>query len=125
MEKMIVTVETLRRRAKELGIKNAKKYKKEELLELVNQAEQVRIEAIKKEAAKKEKKQTKTVYKTTIDAPKGDQSKTILQMFKDHPTWSHYKISKIIGCSYTNVHRVWKLWGENKIEDQRKKKVIL
>lgn len=103
MEKMIVTVEALRRRAKELGIKNAKKYKKEE-------------------AAKKEKKQTKTVYKTTIDAPKGDQSKTILQMFKDHPTWSHYKISKIIGCSYTNVHRVWKLWGENKIEDQRKRK---
>lgn len=119
MEKMIVTVEALRRRAKELGIKNAKK---EELLELVNQAEQARIEAIKKEAAKKEKKQTKTVYKTTIDAPKGDQSKTILQMFKDHPTWSHYKISKIIGCSYTNVHRVWKLWGENKIEDQRKRK---
>lgn len=103
MEKMIVTVEALRRRAKELGIKNAKKHKKEE-------------------AAKKEKKQTKTVYKTTIDAPKGDQSKTILQMFKDHPTWSHYKISKIIGCSYTNVHRVWKLWGENKIEDQRKRK---
>ena len=94
MEKMIVTVEALRRRAKELGIKNAKK----------------------------EKKQTKTVYKTTIDAPKGEQSKTILQMFKDHPTWSHYKISKIIGCSYTNVHRVWKLWGENKIEDQRKRK---
>lgn len=123
MEKMIVTVEALRRRAKELGIKNAKKRKKEELLELVNQAEQARIEAIKKEeAAKKEKKQTKTVYKTTIDAPKGDQSKTILQMFKDHPTWSHYKISKIIGCSYTNVHRVWKLWGENKIEDQRKRK---
>lgn len=123
MEKMIVTVEALRRRAKELGIKNAKKYKKEELLELINQAEQVRIEAIKKEeAAKKEKKQTKTVYKTTIDAPKGEQSKTILQMFKDHPTWSHYKISKIIGCSYTNVHRVWKLWGENKIEDQRKRK---
>lgn len=82
----------------------------------------VTAEAIKKEAAKKEKKQTKTVYKTTIDAPKGDQSKTILQMFKDHPTWSHYKISKIIGCSYTNVHRVWKLWGENKIEDQRKRK---
>lgn len=123
MEKMIVTVEALRRRAKELGIKNTKKYKKEELLELVNQAEQARIEAIKKEeAAKKEKKQTKTVYKTTIDTPKGDQSKTILQMFKDHPTWSHYKISKIIGCSYTNVHRVWKLWGENKIEDQRKRK---
>lgn len=123
MEKMIVTVEALRRRAKELGIKNAKKYKKEELLELVNQAEQARIEAIKKEeAVKKEKKQTKTVYKTTIDAPKGDQSKTILQMFKDHPTWSHYKISKIIGCSYTNVHRVWKLWGENKIEDRRKRK---
>lgn len=123
MEKMIVTVEALRRRAKELGIKNAEKYKKEELLELVNQAEQARIEAIKKEeAVKKEKKQTKTVYKTTIDAPKGDQSKTILQMFKDHPTWSHYKISKIIGCSYTNVHRVWKLWGENKIEDQRKRK---
>lgn len=123
MEKMIVTVEALRRRVKELGIKNAKKYKKEELLELVNQAEQVRIEAIKKEeAAKKEKKQTKTVYKTTIDAPEGEQSKTILQMFKDHPTWSHYKISKIIGCSYTNVHRVWKLWGENKIEDQRKRK---
>lgn len=123
MEKMIVTVEALRRRAKELGIKNAKKYKKEEFLELVNQAEQARIEAIKKEeAVKKEKKQTKTVYKTTIDAPKGDQSKTILQMFKDHPTWSHYKISKIIGCSYTNVHRVWKLWGENKIEDQRKRK---
>ena len=123
MEKMIVTVEALRRRAKELGIKNAKKHKKEELPELVNQAEQARIEAIKKEeAAKKEKKQTKTVYKTTIDAPKGDQSKTILQMFKDHPTWSHYKISKIIGCSYTNVHRVWKLWGENKIEDQRKRK---
>lgn len=71
MEKMIVTVEALRRRAKELGIKNAKKYKKEELLELVNQAEQARIEAIKKEeAVKKEKKQTKTVYKTTIDAPK-------------------------------------------------------
>ena len=122
MEKMIVTVEALRRRVSELGIKNAKKYKKEELLELVNQAEQARIEAIKKEAAKKEKKQTKTVYKTTIDVPKGDQSKTILQMFKDHPTWSHYKISKIIGCSYTNVHRVWKLWGENKIEDQRKRK---
>lgn len=123
MEKMIVTVEALRRRVKELGIKNAKKYKKEELLELVNQVEQARIEAIKKEeAVKKEKKQTKTVYKTTIDAPKGDQSKTILQMFKDHPTWSHYKISKIIGCSYTNVHRVWKLWGENKIEDQRKRK---
>lgn len=122
MEKMNVTVEALRRRAKELGIKNAKKHKKEELLELVNQAEQARIEAIKKEAAKKEKKQTKTVYKTTIDAPKGDQSKIILQMFKDHPTWSHYKISKIIGCSYTNVHRVWKLWGENKIEDQRKRK---
>lgn len=123
MGKMIVTVEALRRRASELGIKNAKKYKKEELLELVNQAEQARIEAIKKEeAVKKEKKQTKTVYKTTIDAPKGDQSKTILQMFKDHPTWSHYKISKIIGCSYTNVHRVWKLWGENKIEDQRKRK---
>lgn len=120
---MIVTVEALRRRAKELGIKNAKKYKKEELLELVNQAEQARIEVIKKEeATKKEKKQTKTVYKTTIDAPKGEQSKTILQMFKDHPTWSHYKISKIIGCSYTNVHRVWKLWGENKIEDQRKRK---
>lgn len=123
MEKMIVTIEALRRRAKELGIKNAKKYKKEELLELINQAEQARIEAIKKEeAAKKEKKQTKTVYKTTIDVPKGNQSKTILQMFKDHPTWSHYKISKIIGCSYTNVHRVWKLWGENKIEDQRKRK---
>ena len=123
MEKMIVTIEALRRRAKELGIKNAKKYKKEELLELINQAEQARIETIKKEeAAKKEEKQTKTVYKTTIDAPKGDQSKTILQMFKDHPTWSHYKISKIIGCSYTNVHRVWKLWGENKIEDQRKRK---
>lgn len=123
MEKMIVTVEALRRRAKELDIKNAKNHKKEELLELVNQAEQARIEAIKKEeAVKKEKKQTKTVYKTTIDAPKGDQSKTILQMFKDHPTWSHYKISKIIGCSYTNVHRVWKLWGENKIEDQRKRK---
>lgn len=103
MEKMIVTVEALRRRAKELGIKNAKNHKKEE-------------------AVKKEKKQTKTVYKTTIDAPKGDQSKTILQMFKDHPTWSHYKISKIIGCSYTNVHRVWKLWGKNKIEDQRKRK---
>lgn len=123
MEKMIVTAEALRRRAKELGIKNAKKHKKEELLELVNQAEQARIEAIKKEeAAKKEKKQTKTVYKATIDAPKGEQSKTILQMFKDHPTWSHYKISKIIGCTYTNVHRVWKIWGENKIEDQRKRK---
>ena len=123
METTIVTVEELKRRAKELGIKNAKKYKKEELLELVNQAEQTRIEVIKKEeTAKKEKKQAKTVYKTTIDAPKGEQSKTILQMFKDHPTWSHYKISKIIGCSYTNVHRVWKLWGENKIEDQRKRK---
>lgn len=123
MEKMIVTVEALRRRAKELGIKNVKKYKKEELLELINQAEQARIEAIKKEeVVKKEKKQTKTVYKTTIDAPKGEQSRNILQMMKDHPTWSHYKISKIIGCSYTNVHRVWKLWGENKINDQRKRK---
>lgn len=114
----IVTVEALRKRAKELGIKNVKKYKKEELLELVNQAEQKRIEEIKaKEAALKEKSKKRT--KEPLEAPKGEQSKQILQMFKDHPNWSHYKICKILNCSYTNVHRIWKIWGEGKLEDKR------
>lgn len=185
---MNVTIEVLRKRASELGIKNVKQYKKDELIKLVEEKECERkdLEDLKNLSTNKEvlesflnenpvsilqkndgefelhykdkealdkafksinanefgfivakvdkflniislvkllsKKKNKTVYKTTIDAPKGEQSRNILQMMKDHPTWSHYKISKIIGCSYTNVYRVWKLWGENKINDQRKRK---
>lgn len=108
-----VTVEELRKVAKELNIKNPKQYKKVELLQLINQ------EYAKKNKEEKAKKSIYQPRKIKAEAPKGEQSKKILQMFKDHPSWSHYKICKILNCSYTNVHRVWKIWGEGKLEDKR------
>lgn len=170
-----MNVDNLRKLASSLGIKNVKKYKKEELLKLVEEkqkaAQPIDLNDKKKEyvgrkvilTSNDEKKEgkvdriyTKSKDKTpmvtikigdeniniTLDElenrktdvysldvkerdedeqylPKGEQSLKILQMIKDHPHWSHYKISQLLKCSYTNVHRVWKIYGTNIIKDKR------
>lgn len=173
-----VTVEELRKRAQLLGIKNAKLYKKVELLALVEEKTRIKrdIEDVKKlssdfieidnlfnqnfigifrsntnefiitltdkEALEKAImtlntcgffvtsidnflnkisfiKEKVTIYKTKLDKPKGEQSKEIARLLTEHPNWSHYKISKILNCTYTNVRRVWLLYIKDKVEDKR------
>ena len=110
----IMTVEQLRKRASELKIKNIKKYKKTELITLINEAERVLAEKEVREA-----KKSKSSSKKTMDRPRGKQSLQIYEMLIEHPTWSHYKIRTIMGCTYTNVRRVWQLYVEGKFEDKR------
>lgn len=140
-----MSVVELRTYAKEVGLKNAKKFVKNELIDKIlsmNNEEDKEIIEIKDastfevevsttveetsvsetenptteaeeqvEAPTQEEPKKKTrVNKrkgTHISKPIGEQSLRIYNTMVEHPTWTHYKIKSIIGCTYTNIRRVY------------------
>lgn len=129
-----MSVVELRTYAKEVGLKNAKKFVKNELIDKIlsmnseedkevavveetsipeteNSATEIEIveeqvETPTQEEPKKKKRENKRKG-THISKPIGEQSLRIYNTMVEHPTWTHYKIKSIIGCTYTNVRRVY------------------
>lgn len=56
---------------------------------------------------------------THISKPIGEQSLRIYNTMVEHPTWTHYKIKSIIGCTYTNVRRVYLNYIKGTEHDKR------
>lgn len=140
-----MSVVELRTYAKEVGLKNAKKFVKNELIDKIlsmNNEEDKEVIEIKDASTFEIEESTTTeeasVPKTDtteteaaeeqvedpvqepkknlrrnkrkgthISKPIGEQSLRIYNTMVEHPTWTHYKIKSIIGCTYTNVRRVY------------------
>ncbi len=135
-----MSVVELRTYAKEVGLKNAKKFVKNELIDKIlpmnNEEDKEVIEVKDTSTSKVEetsipetdtteaeaveeqvetpiqeepKKKTRVNKRkgTHISKPIGEQSLRIYNTMVEHPTWTHYKIKSIIGCTYTNVRRVY------------------
>lgn len=106
-----MNVAQLRKRASELNIKNAKKYKKDQLIQIILiQEEELKSKKVEKKPRKK---------RVPLTQPQGLQSVAIYNMMTEHPSWSHYKISKMLECTYTNVRRVWLNYVKDRFEDKR------
>lgn len=141
-----MSVVELRTYAKEVGLKNAKKFIKNELIDKIlsmnneedkevvvveetsvpeteNFATEVaaveeQVEAPTQEEPKKKKRENKRKG-THISKPIGEQSLRIYNTMVEHPTWTHYKIKSIIGCTYTNVRRVYLNYIKGTEHDKR------
>lgn len=153
-----MSVVELRTYAKEVGLKNAKKFVKNELIDKIlsmnseedkevieikdastfeveepatveeasvpetdtTEAEAVeeQVEAPVQEEPKKKTRVNKRKG-THISKPIGEQSLRIYNIMVEHPTWTHYKIKSIIGCTYTNVRRVYLNYIKGTEHDKR------
>lgn len=134
-----MSVVELRTYAKEVGLKNAKKFVKNELIDKIlsmNSEEdkevavveetsipeteivEERVETPTQEEPKKKKRENKRKG-THISKPIGEQSLRIYNTMVEHPTWTHYKIKSIIGCTYTNVRRVYLNYIKGTEHDKR------
>ena len=136
-----MSVVELRTYAKEVGLKNTKKFVKNELIDKIlsmNNEEDKEVieiedastskveepttteeasvpeieiaeEQVKVPVQEEPKKKTRINKRkgTHISKPIGEQSLRIYNTMVEHPTWTHYKIKSIIGCTYTNVRRVY------------------
>lgn len=145
-----MSVVELRTYAKEVGLKNAKKFVKNELIdEILSMNNEEGKEVIEVEASatteeaivpetdttetevaeeqveaptqEKPKKKTRANKRkgTHISKPIGEQSLRIYNTMVEHPTWTHYKIKSIIGCTYTNVRRVYLNYIKGTEHDKR------
>lgn len=153
-----MSVVELRTYAKEVGLKNAKKFVKNELIDKIlsmNNEEDKEVIEVKNtstfevevpttteeasvpetdttevEASEEQveapvqeepKKKTRTNKRkgTHISKPIGEQSLRIYNTMVEHPTWTHYKIKSIIGCTYTNVRRVYLNYIKGTEHDKR------
>lgn len=153
-----MSVVELRTYAKEVGLKNAKKFVKNELIDKilsmnseedkeiievkdastfevevpttteeasVPETDTTEVEAVEEQVeapAQEEPKKKTRVNKrkgTRISKPIGEQSLRIYNTMVEHPTWTHYKIKSIIGCTYTNVRRVYLNYIKGTEHDKR------
>lgn len=155
-----MSVIELRTYAKEVGLKNAKKFVKNKLIDKIlsmnseedkevievkdastfeveapttieetsvsetenptteaTEAEE-QVEAPTQEESKKKTRVNKRKG-THISKPIGEQSLRIYNTMVEHPTWTHYKIKSIIGCTYTNVRRVYLNYIKGTEHDKR------
>lgn len=129
-----MSVVELRTYAKEVDLKNAKKFVKNELIDKISsmnneddkevavveetsipktespttetEVVEEQVETPTQEEPKKKTRENKRKG-THISKPIGEQSLRIYNTMVEHPTWTHYKIKSIIGCTYTNVRRVY------------------
>lgn len=141
-----MSVIELRAYAKEVDLKNAKKFVKNELIDKIlsmnneedkevavveetsiPETENPTTEAIEAEeqvevpTQEEPKKKTRVNKRkgTHISKPIGEQSLRIYNTMVEHPTWTHYKIKSIIGCTYTNVRRVYLNYIKGTEHDKR------
>lgn len=145
-----MSVVELRTYAKEVGLKNTKKFVKNELIDKIlsmNNEEgkevieveasttieeaivpetdttetEVAEEQVEAPTQEKPKKKTRANKRkgTRISKPIGEQSLRIYNTMVEHPTWTHYKIKSIIGCTYTNVRRVYLNYIKGTEHDKR------
>lgn len=145
-----MSVVELRTYAKEVGLKNAKKFVKNELIDkilsmnneegkevieveasatteeaTVPETDTTEAEAVEEQVetpTQEEPKKKTRVNKrkgTHISKPIGEQSLRIYNTMVEHPTWTHYKIKSIIGCTYTNVRRVYLNYIKGTEHDKR------
>lgn len=153
-----MSVVELRTYAKEVGLKNAKKFVKNKLIDKIlsmngeedkevieikdDSAFEVEVPATVEEASVPEtditeteiveeqvkvpvqeepKKKTRVNKRkgTHISKPIGEQSLRIYNTMVEHPTWTHYKIKSIIGCTYTNIRRVYLNYIKGTEHDKR------
>jgi hypothetical protein len=158
-----MSVVELRTYAKEVGLKNAKKFVKNELIDKilsmnneedkevieiedastfeveeptiteeasVPETDTTEAEAVEEQVTEEQteapvqeepKKKTRTNKRkgTHISKPIGEQSLRIYNTMVEHPTWTHYKIKSIIGCTYTNVRRVYLNYIKGTEHDKR------
>lgn len=141
-----MSVVELRTYAKEVGLKNAKKFVKNELIDKIlsmNSEDDKEVavveetsvpktespttetevveEQVEAPAQEEPKKKTRTNKRkgTHISKPIGEQSLRIYNTMVEHPTWTHYKIKSIIGCTYTNVRRVYLNYIKGTEHDKR------
>lgn len=151
-----MSVVELRTYAKEVGLKNVKKFVKNELIDKIlsmnneedkevieikdtstfeveapatveetsvpetdtTEAVEEQVEAPIQEEPKKKTRVNKRKG-THISKPIGEQSLRIYNTMVEHPTWTHYKIKSIIGCTYTNVRRVYLNYIKGTEHDKR------
>lgn len=145
MEKVTETikVEELRKIASSLGIKNVKKFKKDELIQKTNEiVEQINQEELRKEQEVKAKEELQSQEKKRNEKikvsnavvsrlrseynipehcvmPQGEASVDIYEEIlkhKNYKKWRMYRLKKK-GYSYTNIRRVWKLYIEPYLEE--------
>lgn len=153
-----MSVVELRTYAKEVGLKNDKKFIKNELIDKilsmnseedkeiievkdastfeveapttteeasVPETDTTEVEAVEEQVEapiqEEPKKKTRTNKRkgTHISKPIGEQSLRIYNTMVEHPTWTHYKIKSIIGCTYTNVRRVYLNYIKGTEHDKR------
>ena len=153
-----MSVVELRTYTKEVGLKNAKKFVKNELIDKilsmngeenkevievkdasifeaeapttteetsVPETDTTETEAVEEQVetpTQEEPKKKTRVNKrkgTHISKPIGEQSLRIYNTMVEHPTWTHYKIKSIIGCTYTNVRRVYLNYIKGTEHDKR------
>lgn len=141
-----MSVVELRTYAKEVGLKNAKKFVKNELIDKIlsmNSEDDKEVAVVEETSVPKTespttetevveeqveapvqeepKKKTRTNKRkgTHISKPIGEQSLRIYNTMVEHPTWTHYKIKSIIGCTYTNVRRVYLNYIKGTEHDKR------
>lgn len=145
-----MSVIELRAYAKEVGLTNAKKFVKNELIDKIlsmnseddKEVIEVEVPTTTEEATVPEtditeaeaveeqvetptqeepKKKTRVNKRkgTHISKPIGEQSLRIYNTMVEHPTWTHYKIKSIIGCTYTNVRRVYLNYIKGTEHDKR------
>lgn len=153
-----MSVVELRTYAKEVGLKSAKKFVKNELIDKIlsmnneedkevieiedastfeveaptttEEASIPKTDTTETEAAEEQvkvpvqeepKKKTRINKRkgTHISKPIGEQSLRIYNTMVEHPTWTHYKIKSIIGCTYTNVRRVYLNYIKGTEHDKR------
>lgn len=145
-----MSVIELRAYAKEVGLTNAKKFVKNELIDkilsmnseddkevievevpttteeaTVPETDTTEAEAVEEQVetpTQEEPKKKTRVNKrkgTHISKPIGEQSLRIYNTMVEHPTWTHYKIKSIIGCTYTNVRRVYLNYIKGTEHDKR------
>lgn len=153
-----MSIVELRTYAKEVGLKNAKKFIKNELIDKilsmnseedkeiievkdastfevevpttteeasVPETDTTEVEAVEEQVdipiQEEPKKKTRVNKRkgTHISKPIGEQSLRIYNTMVEHPTWTHYKIKSIIGCTYTNVRRVYLNYIKGTEHDKR------
>lgn len=145
-----MSVVELRTYAKEVGLKNAKKFVENELIDkilsmnneegkevieveasttteeaIVPETDTTETEVVEEQVEvptqEEPKKKTRTNKRkgTHISKPIGEQSLRIYNTMVEHPTWTHYKIKSIIGCTYTNVRRVYLNYIKGTEHDKR------
>lgn len=111
-----LTSDQLRKKASELGIKNYTKFKKAELIILVNAALNEKVDKIEK--SREAVKVSKPKSSNTIEIPReGTQAREIYDIFAahvGHKKWTVYRVAKDNDFSLNNVRRIYKRYFEEK-----------